>query len=253
MHMTPPQPELDIVVCRLPDSLPFAMPLPVGARVVGTIVNPGGLERFSIYMDAPQSPEQVLASYRESLLSIGWFELNTGGRRGGFHNTDPELDRYAQFCQSERGPGLFVHAVAGDGSPTEAQLSVYVDGRSSPCTPRPHRGMPDSPIPALAPPRGARFAMGSFPAGGVGPDGAASGIEFQTDLDLTTVASHYDKQLQGGGWTYVGSDEDRLAHWSTWSFEHEDGSWRGLFIVFRRPDIGGRYLLQVKAERLPES
>jgi hypothetical protein len=95
--------------------------------------------------------------------------------------------------------------------------------------------------------------MGAGPMGAVGPDGAASGVEIETDLDLTTLARDYNKQLQAGGWTYVGSDEDRFAAWSTWTFEHEDGSWRGLFIALHRPDIDGRYLLQVKAERLPES
>lgn len=63
--------ETQLLVGQVPADLPVELPLPLGSRVVGSLVrgNPRGI---SIVLDAAEPAEQVLEFYRERLSGAGW-------------------------------------------------------------------------------------------------------------------------------------------------------------------------------------
>lgn len=274
--VTPAPPPAEILPAQIPANLPFEVPMPEGSRIVGSVLNTGGLEQATVYGDAVESPLDVLAYYRRQLVADGWYELDSEGQQpGGFNAADPSYRAHAQFCRSERGPAIFVEATRQEGGPTALRILLYTDERNSPCLPRERRGLPPSPIPPLPPPPGARFVMGAGPTtsvrmhsprsenglgpaarqltGSVGTDHAHSSVEIGTDLDLNDLANHYNRYLETGGWLPADSGRTEWTAWSTWTFRRERGEqWRGLLVVFQRPDIQDRYIIQVLAECLRE-
>lgn len=94
---------MEILPAQLPPDLPVEIPLPEGSRIVGSVLNSGGLEMVAIYSDALQSPQGILAFYRELLLGHGWYELDPDGQRpGGFNAPDHSYQVHGRFCRSER-------------------------------------------------------------------------------------------------------------------------------------------------------
>lgn len=281
-RITPEPPLAQILPAQMPADLPVEIPMPNGSRIVGSVLNTGGLERVTIYGDALESPQDVLAFYHQQLVGDGWSELDLDTRRGGgFNDVDHYHQVRGQFCRGERGPAIFVEATRQERAPTSLRITLYTDERNSPCLPRERRGPPPNPIPPLPPPAGARFVLGAGPTtsvraytarsasepgparqlgGSLGTDHAHSSVEIGTDLDLEELAQHYNRHLEAGGWLPEESERmDRPAGfrlrtaWSTWTFRRErDGRWRGLLIVFQQPDIPNRYIIQVLAESLRE-
>lgn len=273
MRVTPEQPPIEILPAQLPAGLPVEIPLPGGSRIVGSVLGGGGLETVTVYGDALGAPEDVLAFYRERLEGDGWYEVDRDRQRpGGFNHIDHSYQASAHFCRDERGPALFVEATRRDSATTTLRVLLYTDERNPVCLPHERRGPPPNPIPPLPPPSGARFVMGAGPAtrawtdtagsepgrtrdlgGNLGPDSAHSSVELGTDLDLHDLATHYNRHLEAGGWSKGETGQSELTAWSRWTFRRErDEPWRGLLIVFQRPDVPQRYIVQVLAEWLRE-
>jgi hypothetical protein len=254
-RVTPQPPEMEVFPGQLPPNLPVDIPLPAGSRIVGTVLNSGGLEEVTVYIDALESPRDLLDFYRERLLPGGWYRVDTGGHASnGFNDADGSYQIQGQFCRSEQGPTLLVTATQQENGLAVLRVGLYTDERTSPCLPHQRRGPPANPVPPLPLPAGARIVMGAGPWGSRGPDSAHSGAEIEIELDLAAVAEHYSRHLEAGGWTKRDSDQSGLCAWSTWTFQHErEEAWRGLLVVFQRPDCAHRYVLQTWAEWLREA
>jgi hypothetical protein len=242
--------DLQLLPGALPSNLPFAVPLPPGARVVGTLTS---RREIRVVLDANLSPERVLAYYQEQLRPAGWHEtqsLRGGQPRGGFLNTaGPWLERLTLWFAQEpwvlsvevahgRGAG----SSAGSEGSTDVWLTFYADARSQrPRGPKRFRQEhfdPGKLAPPLAPPAGARQrSMGS----GGSFDNWRSSARLATELDLATVAAHYARQLERAGWTRRGGEErgDGIVR-SAWDVVDEDGEpWQGQLVALRRQETPG--------------
>jgi hypothetical protein len=268
--------DLQLLPGALPPTLPFAVPLPPGARVVGTLT---GRRVSRVVLDADLSPERVLAYYQELLRLAGWNETEAplGGQpRGGFLNTaGPWLERLTLWFAQEawalsvevadgRGAGSGDGSSAGGAGSTDVWLTFYADARyQRPRGPRRFRQEHFNPgklVPPLAPPAGARQRM---MGGGGGFGYWRSSARLATDLDLAAVSAHYARQLEHAGWTLRGGEAsgDVMA-WSSWDFVDAGGKlWQGQLVALhrweapggvqgaegaQRPGIRGIYLLEVR-------
>ncbi len=140
-----------LLVGRLPDPLPAAIPLPDGARVVGSQLR-GPIATIVLDVDLPEG--QVLDFYRERLQADGWTTPEQPGMHGGFAHT--MFAPPPTYCRSTRGPSLSVQATAQEGGPTDVRLNLNIDPRQSPCAPHLRHGGMHELLPALTPPPGAR-------------------------------------------------------------------------------------------------
>ncbi len=145
--------DLQLLPGALPPTLPFSLPLPPGARVVGALT---GRRETRVVLDADDAPERVLASYREQLRQAGWTESENpmGGRTtGGFlHTVGPTPERHLRWFSQEAwalsvevaegsgGSATSAGSGAGEGSEgsgtggtggtgsTDVQVTFYPDG-----------------------------------------------------------------------------------------------------------------------------
>ncbi len=237
--------QAELVVGKLAASLPIELPLPPAARVLGTFTRTPHWS--TVVLDVELSPQEVLAYYRQQLLPAGWSEPDDPLRHaGGFAAGMPYQANRVLFCRSARGPALTVQATGRQQAPTDVRLELQSDPRQSPCAPQRRFPGPAQVLPPLlAPPNARQTGLG----GSSGPDQAQSTAILATDLDLASLARHYEQQLEGAGWERTDAGCSDPTAWSTWTFAAADGeAWRGLLTVLRRPDLPGRYLLLLQAE-----
>ena len=219
--------EVQILVGELPADLPIEVPLPEGARTIGSLVR--GDRSVQTVLDVDQSADAVLAFYREQLETAGWYELDWPMQPGGF-GFGAEVGT-ATFCHSRRGPSLMVTAFEAEAAPTDVRLNLQTDPRQSPCAmlERPY-GLAMSLIPNLRAPAGATMHR----RGRSGGNGNSwhSTVILETDLDTAVLAAHYNEQLQAAGWKLTDHGSAGPAVWSTWSFTDDQGdTWAGILLT----------------------
>ncbi|HZS88158.1 MAG TPA: hypothetical protein VFE42_11800 [Chloroflexota bacterium] len=236
-----------LLVGRLPEPLPVELPLPDGARVVGSQLR-GRVATMILDVDSPA--QQVLDFYRDRLLAAGWTEAGQHtGWHGGFTPSahfGPDLI----LCRGPRGPSLSVQATDVAGAPTDVRLNLNIDTRQSPCAAHFRQRGVNEVLPNLTPPAGAQ----QMPRGGGGGGNSwHSNATLASTLDLAAIAAHYAHQLRAANWTPKGEGTSGPVAWSSWSFKDESGEdWRGLLFVLRRPEAEGQYVLNLRADSGPD-
>jgi len=214
--------EVQILVAQLPEDLPIEIPLPDGARIIGSLVRGG--EGTEIVLDATQTVAQVLDFYRETLTAEGWIAF-AYPTEGGFV---PGIGRTGlTFCSGANNVVLWVGAFeAGDG-PADVRLDLRTEPTLASCTK--DAVAPKHPIPLLEDPPGARQTTAGF---GGSTDSYNAEVELKTELDSVTVEVHYSHQLKAAGWLRRDGGQSGPLAWSTWHYQDEGGQkWQGLLLV----------------------
>jgi len=142
---------------QLPADVPIELPLPPGARLIGSVLSWPPRET-AVVLDVPLSPEAVYAFYGERLLATGWREWTSVKVASGFvddtpyiwlkHHIHPKFFtpgapprhifyrdgtapwppyRAEEVGDPNPGPVLFVHATAVPSKPTEVRLWLVED------------------------------------------------------------------------------------------------------------------------------
>jgi hypothetical protein len=256
-------PTAELYLGRLPDHLPYSLPLPPDSRIVGSVADK---TKASIYLDVDRSPDEVWQFYREHMQAPEWdiFEPDQPPTHGGFVPTMPRLGLV--FCQGPAnlgGPSLTVHARYGDAA-TEVMLLVANDPHWSSCPPEPeyyyrrrgssgsvnarHRSgpMPHQRRQELLPPlRAPARAMMTGTGMGTWPLYQLSQADLETELDLGAVVDHFAAQLTRAGWTYRDGGQAGPVAFSTWTLQPEtEEAGPGLLVALRtREGTPNRYLL----------
>lgn len=184
---------LRLVPGRIPEGFPFDLPVPPGARIIGTAAE----EDFTtVLLDVALSPQQARVYYERELPRSGWPLLEIGRTPGGFANA---AHAHATFCRSPGTAILTLNAHADPGEPTQVRLDVDHSGNnrgSLHLSGSPTSSEPRASLPELAPPVGATL----WPMGGeAGPHGSSRQAGLKTHLDLTAVFTHYVDQLRDAG------------------------------------------------------
>ncbi|HEY7350533.1 MAG TPA: hypothetical protein VH599_19650 [Ktedonobacterales bacterium] len=244
-----------LFVGRLPENLPFELPIPEGSRIIGSLAR--SATHIDIVLDVPLLPEQTLAFYKEQLQAAGWAEPEQPmgiPQHGGFvHSHMLALSHSALFCKGPHGPALHITAMTEQTGATGVRLDLNLDERESPCghaarmrRERMHRPGMEQLIPPLAPPAGARQMGGG---GGGGSDSWYSSATLEADADLATLAAHYATQLEQGGWTRTDAGQHGPVAWHAWTFQDEDQEpWHGFFFMHQSPGKPHDYVLYLRIE-----
>jgi hypothetical protein len=256
---SPSGPAPQLLVGRPPGDLSFPLPLPDGARVVGTWL-PGTPGRATIVLATDLSPDAALAWYREQLASawhrerlpaVAWTEHPVPAHQhGGFVDSKAMRHEFARFILGDSGPGLGLAAYDVPGGRPRLRLDVYPDGAAAfgerDSAPQPAGLDLATVLPTLVPPPGSE----QMHPGGSGSNGRMlSNAQLETDLDLVTVAAHYRGQLEQQGWQRGDEGVNGPVAWSSWTLIDGKGArWRGLFVVLNRPDLPRSYSLHLAAE-----
>lgn len=239
----PPQ----LLVGQLPPALPFDLPLPEGTRVLGTLLQ-GDASTATMVLVTERSPDEVVEFYKERLKAAGWSEEEFPGQQRGFVQSGPMGPSFARFLLGDTGPSLIMTTFADMDGLTTTQIILNPEGRRFPAA-RGRMGPRHdmwSALPAICAPAG---AWQSVEGGSGGDDRVISFARLNTALDLSTLATHYQAQLEYGGWERKDAGESGPIAWSAWGFTDTQGEpWRGLFFILKQPDVADRYLLQVSGE-----
>lgn len=234
-------PALRLIPGRLPPDLPFYLPVPPDARVIGATVEG---DYITILLDTERVPRQVIAFYEGELSAAAWTALDTGRSRGGFEHA---AHSHATFCRTSLGPKLTVNAHAYPATLTQVRLDLDL----TPDQPCGHPGGRQSPqagpipsLPELAPPAGAKLLKGG---GEASPIGTSEHAELVTPLDLAAVAAHYAGQMREAGSIERDRGQGDLLAWSTWEVDQPDhGLSQGLVLVLQQVNDPTRYFLYLR-------
>jgi hypothetical protein len=221
--------EVQLLPGKLPMEMPVDLPIPDGARIVGSEVQ----ENTGIYvvLDVPMTPDLALDFYRERLASQKWTEISIPGMERGFvEHSDPGTT----FCQGPKNASLAVYAHPQDNG-TDLRLSIITDPDYSPCSW--DAGYNDDwlkPIPKLVAPNGTGQFNGNSMGGPVGLAEVSATLE--TEMNSSSLEAHYADQLTAANWTMMSEGESGPSSWSSWSFKDEDGqTWDGFLMALELP------------------
>ena len=215
---------ITILPGKLPADLPFEVPVPDGAKVIGSLIRPEDkYEQIQIILDVPEKPEKIIEFYRNSLKKAGWNEPESSYEGLGFSST-PSMLESVTFCQYEReGPSLEIMVFTLDGEkPADVRLSLNTNPKVPVC----HEFYYEQPestkdvLPLLLAPEGAVQK-----GGGDGSSGNVRNLHtvLETELGLIELETHYRDQLIETGWELKEKGSSGSIAWSTWSFSDEFG------------------------------
>ncbi len=280
-----------IFVGRLPEEVPFPVPIPEGFVLVGSaqFASRGDRRVVEIVLDTTLPASRVRDAYRDLLADGGWEEENLDGPGGGGFARGPrgflmslgrtlgrarrgapvDLPGLSTVFRNTRRQTLIVSAEERKKAPTDVRLRL-ITGRgplhrrrhNDPealyvlpiLTPPPRTQISDEGVHTghLAPPFEARTTGGGYGGYSWEHDGAYSFAALESDLDLPSITTHYADQLETFGWSRTAEGHEGPQAWSIWAFRDNEGSpWEAAFTALHLPRTPRRYLLNLRADRTP--
>lgn len=244
--------QLRLTPGKLPDDLPFALPLPEGARVLGalSIAQPDQPDHHPllaiILVETPHTLEQGAQRLSATLEAQGWAQNAIPHMRGGFVHVMPG-HHFMRFRAPSGDDVLSISPLPEASAPTTT-FSISVQ-REPPFSdqrrPDAFRDLNEL-IPPLLPPPGATQEGGG---GGGGNRRRYASANLTTDAPIAEVMANYDRQMEGGGWRRRSGGASASAGWSFWSFTDQEGAeWRGALVAFSDPERPRDYLAMVQIE-----
>ncbi|HEU4995478.1 MAG TPA: hypothetical protein VFT29_11700 [Gemmatimonadaceae bacterium] len=193
--------EPQILVGELPEWVSARVPVPAGARIVGSAF--AGSVVVGV-VNVPSSSDTLLLEFESDLKRRGWsspprMEYMGGGFRPALASSNASGSRRAaSLCRDSQYLVAWISRRQATSSTVVFRLMATL--ASSPCSPpaRP-REMPRSPYPTLFNPEGAE-AYGQNRS--CSQRGGTSGTmtELNTSMSPQDILGHYGKQLQDSGW-----------------------------------------------------
>ena len=245
-----PDSRVEVVMGELPNGWPADLPLPRGARLLGSIAASLGDSKSAFaeaVLDADDTPRNVLSSYRGELESTGWavvetprpprFAFSSGGTG--------EIERQS-FLRKDDGPLLTVTVVTRSGSPSDVRLRLDADVRRPPPQHSDFLARVTERIPNLRAP--AQVLVSPSGGGGGGERHWTVHGTALTEMAVGDLETHFSSQLSEAGWTRLGGGNDGVVAWSSWRLPGEQ-VWKGVLLIHAAFFEGERALfLRVEAE-----
>lgn len=236
---------------KLPPELPADFPLPPDTRLLGSLAR--SAQDITLYLDTTRPTEQLTEFYTTRLTAAGWQKMDPSsipGYNAGFMPGNRRMMNHTLFCQGSKGPSLNLQTNPESG---DVRLIFNLDTTNNPCDQTRHQrmmaGSMESPMPNLMPPPG---NTQNFDGGGSGGNYNSwySTATLDTDLELATLAAHYNSQLEKVGWQLSGQGVNGPVGWSQWTLKDKDGEdWQGQLLVYKNFDNARHHFLHVKIER----
>ena len=223
----------EIVVGRVPETMPFEVPRPDNARVVGALARPSN---GTLVLSVAQPPIETIERYRELLQRTGWDDRR-GEMGGGFQPpATPHLDL---FCHGEKRWISATSAERSDGQ-TLLQIRYSEGGPHSQCDDRQREKMSPrhGPIPALYPPSKTSIVHGNV---GAGRHYIEASGRLSTGLRPAQLVAHYAAQLRAQGWSPQSESSGADVAAQIWRITDRRGkAWVGTLLAIAIPDSDDR-------------
>lgn len=218
----------------LPSDLAAELPLPIGARLLGsavrTLTDPPGATRIwslAAVFDASGEATAVLGAYRRQLRGLGWSAWPVGRltERSGFSPVAPG----AEITLRRPGEGSILEALAVGLNQGVTDLRVTLDWlRPRPFEERRRERFDVSAfIPTLYPPAGAEMQ----------PKGGGGGGEYWWQAAIVRTAdpasdleAHFSRQLEAVDWEQLDGRSEADIAWSSWRFAGGDRAYARLLV-----------------------
>lgn len=249
--------ELQLFPAALPPDPKIDLPLPAGARLIGSSLRlrNGTPAALDAVLDVPSSTTDVAGLFERELTKLGWSQAPNRGpsNQGGFMPAITGSSR--MFCKGENPPWYSISVFTPPSAPIDVRAHVdfihpaigtgntYVGPCSTQNQP-PMGGMYMNRLPALRPPDGVLLRGGMGSSGG--NDRQTSEANATTKLSASDLETAFAQQLAAAGWTRVARGADGPVAWSTWKLPG-DGDWRG--VLFINETAADRRSLMVRAEQ----
>jgi len=228
--------QVELLPGQVPASLPVALPLPAGNRLIGTIIRHPTMQQttWDVFLDVPGTPGDATTYFTRELRGSGWatptpFDYTAYYVPSGFRDQRPtvppaspaptptrtsntSVQMPVQLCQSS-GTGITLNARPLPDTITGVTVQVTMPAYY--CTQnRPTPGtLPRPPLPALTGPMDASVSTINYEDVGDG----VSDATIISDSSPAELEAAYGKQLVAAGWTRISGDARGPLAWSLWS------------------------------------
>ena len=225
-----PDQDSTIWIGQLPAEPALPLPIPEGARVIGSMQGPYTALEVLLDVDGPFS--EVREFYQETLKADGWTAAESGSAGGGFVEMPLEVD---SFCLDEDDAYLSLSGREIEGGTTDVRLSLTMPAEYTPCDGQSAGQPPDlyRLLPALSAPSGTEMLS----AGGGSSSGyAEASADLRSSLSPAELLEHYNEQLTAAGWNSLSSESTQTFAWSSWAVPETDGQqWNGMLLILSTP------------------
>ncbi|GCE19054.1 hypothetical protein [Dictyobacter kobayashii] len=237
-----------LLVERLPDTLPVPLPLPEEYTILGSLVSsPGSMQ---IFLDIPNTNGEIQDFYQRELPAAGWIlpEEDIHMRRGGFIQSRHDLN-YLSYTYSNHEWTLTIQTTTTTSRNTDVRLQLYKDELARRQRRRIRRHGPDmfTLFPALTSPQGASQIGGNSGSSGNDVYTTAT-LKLQEESNIVDVSKHYTDQLLLAGWNPLKDEQSPHSAWSSWHFSDKEGDeWNATFYLFELAEKPHHYQLSLQA------
>lgn len=181
--------EPELMVGKLPgDRIKLEIPVPDGARVLGTSVSNG--ENYEVVMDIRGDGKAILDFYRAKLKDFTDKGSQSDARGGFLYTSSLEEGRPYSLdtllCQDQWSVSVIIHRLDAAIKDVRLRINRYTCLYSQ-------GGIV---LPNLLMPKSAEPTSGSSGYG----DDVSSSITINTDLNLSALFDHYNSQLEQANW-----------------------------------------------------
>ena len=250
---SPPQ----VLIGGLPD-LPFNLPLPDPAQVLGSVIRPqltvidaAPTVFAEIYLQTQQSPAALSDFFNSAFASAPWSAQQVGeSGPNGFIQT---LTSYGNYCYN--GAEAFVNFDAfDDGTGTILVMRTQVPADPFQCS-----GSADfyietdavSLIPPLGDVAGVRILENVASTTFYTARGVSLFAVIEADIPLASVLSAYNARLLEAGWSLASEESGQLSAVSLWTLlDPSDGSpFTGMLSIVSNPARPQEFSVTISVDR----
>lgn len=248
-------PDNAVFIGELPSQalLPFDLPLPGGAQVIGSSVSnpidrdgaPVPYRYATVYLEVPGAQGEAAAFYRRAFAPPAWNALDSYAVSGFLPSGTDHPNETLNFCRARTSVYLNFTA-EGEVTRVDANINIAPEGEDvSWCQQAPSEEQQPL-LPTLVAPEGSTSGTPDLMYGGATPGLGSSVIALETDLSVTELLAHYAAQLADAGWREIRTVGEGPLSVASYRFQAQGSSHLGTLQVVQN-GTPGRYIAQMSA------
>lgn len=239
--------EVKLSLDRLPENIPVEIPSIEQARVAASVSYDE--QEFYIFLDIPDSPQNIQTIYRNILRGKGWLQLPINEEdifsRLGFNDGfNPHFTESITFCHQKQNASLILTTPPSENSITKPTLKLELNPLNYSCQAEweDKAWIQNILMPILIQPPKTEITK-NIESGGSDNNYNTTAI-ITTELDRQTLFDRYYSQMEQMGWKKIASAEEDLLCFSLWDLKDSDkNNWRGFIKWTKIEQNSDKYLV----------
>jgi hypothetical protein len=244
VYLGGPAQDMTVYIASLPKDIPYDLPTPEDARIVGSIT--GSWVDYVLIFDTSLPAKSIQEFYAQTLIEKGWHEAPTNPGQSGFVS---QADLFSGYCHEGDDAFLNVETPSFSDEKTSLRLNLDISPDLYNCDAAAISSgySYEKLIPKLEAPQGTLIRESG--SGGSDRDAEVT-ASLQSDLSPLELVEFYNQQLLTSGWTMQDSGNGQGAAWSRWTFTDEQKTnWLGSLIVLKASEDSDRLFALLRIEK----